>query len=320
MEAQDQVNPVIPFLTSLYIPFTNFVINDKNGQQLLYENLVQSGPAFKLIVHEWPTWLKIRDEIFWKGAIEIIPNKKAEEYQEIVNGFFSPITEAVPYYTTKEGWYPTSNLTTDLRRALSYILIAHDYKARIYENDILHAHKARLSEQLKGNKEIFSEEGISRIEFVEKLIKGYQTDSVFALSVNKDPRIFNDLINLISQEEVEMLSKKNYLLGVVNAKKDMLKREIQQLVTEIVKFKWFPYIAQAGGLLLSYYTSLSEVEKFLPFLSHVGAKILSKYDFREYAPPIQSPRLFELENAKGVNFFSYTPFNYEVSFFLPPRL
>ena len=69
-------------------------------------------------------------------------------------------------------------------------------------------------------------------------------------------------------------------------------------------------------LALSYYPDLRSVEKILGFLAGVGAKILSRYDFREYAPPIQSPRLFEPVNSNGINFFSYKPFNYEVTFFV----
>lgn len=303
--------------TSLYIPFTDFIINDKDGQRLLYENLVQSGPAYKLIVHESPAWLDIKEKMFWHEAIQIISNKKAEEYKEIVYRFFSPITEAIPYYMIGSKRYPTANLTTDLRRALSYILIAHDYKTRIYEDDIL-KYDFMLSELLKKHKNVFPEEGISRVEFVENLIKGYQIDSIPTLSVNKDPRIFNDLMKLLDKEEVIRLSEKNYLFGVLKVKKDLLKREIQQLVTQIVKNEWFPYVAQATGLALSYYPDLSTVEKFLGFLAGLGAKILSKYDFREYAPPIQSPRILELEkNSKGMNFFSYTPFNYEVKLFVP---
>lgn len=305
-------------MTSLYIPFTDFIINDKDGQRILYENMIQSGPAYRLIVHESPAWLEIKDQMFWHEALEIIPNKKAEEYKKIVNRVFSPITEATRYYAVGETKYPTENLTVDLRRALSYILIAHDYKARIYEDDILKC-EPLLSEQLKEHKNIFSEEGISCVEFVENLIMGYQTDSVSTLSVNNDPRIFNDLMNLLDKEEVKMLSEKNHLFGVLKVKKDILKREIQELLTKIVKNEWFPYIAQAGGLALSYHPDLSSVERILSFLVGVGAKILSKSDFQEFAPPIQRPRLFELVNPNGINFFSYKPFNYEVKFFVLPR-
>jgi len=192
-------------------------------------------------------------------------------------------------------------------------------KARIYEDDIL-KQKYTLSAQLKKNNKVFSEEAISRVEFVENLIKGYKTDSVSTLSVNRDPRIFGDIMKLLDKEEVKMLSEKNYLFGVLNAKKDILKREIQELLTQIVKNEWFPYVAQATGLALSYYPDLESVRGALVFLTGLGAKVLSKYDFREYTPPVQSPELFELEkNAKGINLFSYTPFNYEISFFLPPR-
>lgn len=115
--------------TSLYIPFVDFQINDMDGQKILYENLVESGPAYKLIVHESPSWLEIRDKM--PGMIQIISGEEAENYKQIVNKFFSPITEAAQYYIVNNNKVPMENLTIDLRRALSYILIAHDYKARI---------------------------------------------------------------------------------------------------------------------------------------------------------------------------------------------
>lgn len=305
-------------MSSLYIPFIDFVINDEDGHKVLYENLVQSGPAYTLIVHESPVWLEIKDEMPWPEMIEIISNKKAQEYKQIVNRFFSPITEATPYYIIGGKKHPAKNLTTDLSRALSYILIAHDYRARIYEDDILRC-DFMLSRLLEENKKTFSEECVFRVEFVENLIRGYQKDSVSTLSVNKDPRIFNDLMNLLSKEETKMLSEKNYLFGTLSVKKDILKREIQELLTQIVKNEWFPYIAQAAGVALSYHPDLSSVEKILSLLAGAGAKILSKFDFREYAPPIQSPRLFEPVSSRDMNFFSYTPFNYEFAFFAPPK-
>jgi hypothetical protein len=208
-------------------------------------------------------------------------------------------------------------LTLKLRRALSYILIAHDFKARIYEDDILEPARARfeLSETLKKSG-VFSEEAIQRVKFVESLIKGYRKDSINTLSVNRDARIFNDLMDLLDKIEIQTLSEKNYLFGVVKAQKDILKREIKERITQIIKNEWFPYlIERATELVLSYVHNLGQMEKALVFLSEVGAKILSKYDFREYAPPVQSPDLFEL--VKDFEFtFSYTPFNYEVKVFV----
>ena len=304
-------------ITSLYIPFTDFTINDKDGQRLLYENLVRSGPAYRLIVHESPSWIEIKSQIFWDRALEIIPSQRAEEYKEIVRRFFSPVTEATPYYTVSGTKYPTANLTSDLRRALSYILIAHDYKARIYEDDILE--HSTLSNQLIRNQKVFSEEAISRVKFVESLIAGYQRDSISALSVNNDPRIFKDVMDLLSKEKVKALSDMNHRFGVLNVRKDLLKREIQTLLTQIIKDEWFPYVAQVVGLALSYYVDSGFMARSLNLLSGIAAKALSKYDFREYAPPIQSPNLFRLLNSKGISFFSYKPFNSDFNFFLPPR-
>jgi hypothetical protein len=123
-------------------------------------------------------------------------------------------------------------------------------------------------------------------------------------------------MDLLDKIEIQTLSEKNYLFGVVKAQKDILKREIKERITQIIKNEWFPYlIERATELVLSYVHNLGQMEKALVFLSEVGAKILSKYDFREYAPPVQSPDLFEL--VKDFEFtFSYTPFNYEVKVFV----
>jgi len=304
-------------LTSLYIPFTDFTINNRDGQVLLYENLVQSGPAYKLIVHESPSWWNIKDNMPDADMIEILSEKQAQEYVEIVNRFFSPVTEAVPYYIVNGQKVPIENLTIDLRRALSYILIAYDYKARIFEDDIVkYDFKFKVSDLLKRRKDVFSEEAIKRVEFVERLISGYQTDNIAALSVNKDSRIFNDLMDLLQKEEIRLLSEKNYLFGVLKVQKNRLKREIKELITRIVKNEWFPYITGGVTLALSYIFSLNEIRPILTYLSSLSAKILSKYDFREYAPPVQAPRLFELAKNETA-FFSYKPFNYAVKILVP---
>ena len=121
----------------MYISFSDFQINNLDGQKVLYENLVQSGPAYKLVIHESPHWLEIKDKMPNADMIEVISDKKAQEYKDIVNDFFSPISDNVHYYDSGEQRMPIENLTTDLRRALSYILIAHDYKATIYEDDFI---------------------------------------------------------------------------------------------------------------------------------------------------------------------------------------
>lgn len=310
---------------SLYIPFVDLVINDSDGQKILYENLVQSGPAYKLVVHESPTWLRIKDEMPWPEMIEIISEKEAQNYKEIVDKFFSPITEAIPYLIVGNKKQPSYNLTIELRRVLSYILIAHDHKSRIYSDDInerviyLFANKTKLSNWLEQQKNVFSEEAIECTKFVEDLLSGYHRDSVPTLSVNRDPRIFDDLMDLLKKEEIKKLSAKNHLFGVLAARKDILVRDLKEITTQIVKNAYFPYLVSGVLLALSYYLSSSEMEKVISSLSGLGAKILSRFDFREYAPPIQSPRLFTLVNKSGVGSFSYKPFNYQMKIFVPSR-
>lgn len=300
-------------------------MNNLNGQKILYENLVQSGPAYKLVVHESPQWLEIKDKMPKADMIEIISDKKAQEYKDIVNNFFSPISENIPYYNSGKERMPTENLTANLRRALSYILIAHDYKATIYEDAIINNIKSgpnlsvRLSNtNTKQKQVIFSEDIIRRIKFMENLILGYKTENVDTLSVNRDSRIFNDLIDLLNKEQIKTLSEQFHLFGVANISKDLLIRNIKEGITQVLKSEWFPYLVGGTVISLSYYYSLLELEPALSYLTGLGAKILGKFDFREYAPPIQNPQLFRFGN-KQFSSFSYTPFNYEFEILVPQR-
>jgi len=297
--------------TRLYIPFTDLEINNSEGEILLYENLVQSGPAYQLIVHESPAWLQIKDKM--PGMIEIIDEKKAQWYKDLAGEFFSPITQVIPPQPAEgsnDVMQSGANVVTDLRRALSYFLIAHDYKARIFENDILQ-YGRKLSDELEKHQNVFSEESIRRVKFVENLIIGYKKDSISTISANRDPKIFKDLMDLLSKDEVRIFSERNCLFGVLKTEKELLKREIGERATELVKNEWFPYLTGGVALCISYY--VGDIGKAIMYLSGLGAKILSKFDFREYAPPVESPQLFRYINHKGVSSFSYKPFNYEMT-------
>ena len=306
--------------TSLYIPFTEFVINNEDGQKILYENLVQSGPAYKLIVHESPSWLEIKDKMPKRDMVEILSDKKAQEYKGLVDRFFSPVSDNFKYYEANGRIELTENLTLELRRALSYILIAHDFKARIYDHTII-GYTSKLSDRLlntnkKEGKDIFPEEGIKRVKFVENLISGYKTESIPTLSINKDPRIFHDLMDLLDKEEIRMLSEKNQLFGVPKVVKDILVRDIQEGITQIMKHQWFPYLTKAAAITISIIYSESDMDRILIHLSEGGAKLLSRFDFRKVAPPFQDPQLFEYGKADTVS-LSYKPFNYDYKILIP---
>lgn len=309
--------------TSLYLPFTKFTINNKlDGQKAIYETIVESGPVYKLIVHECPEWLRVKDEVLRPELVEIIPDKKADEYKQIVNRFFSPITEARPYYVVDGRKYPMSNLTMDHRRALSYLVIAHDYKARICEDDILKdvLEGNRLSTLLEQNKDVFSEEALNRVRFVEELIKGYQKDTISTLSVNKDTGIFNDLMDLLDSEEIRTLSEENHLFSIIGIGKDMLKRKIKELVTRIVQNKKLPYLVELTEFVLSYipYEQAQEFLKILPLVD-LGLRALDGRDFRDFAPAVESHWLFKVLGPFKEATFSYEPFNWEFVFRIEKR-
>jgi len=299
--------------TKLYLPIIGFIVNNQHGEEILFENLVQSGPAYQLIVHESPAWHDIRDRLPDPNLLDIISENKANEYKSIVNGFFSPIHEAAPYYVDNDGRKnPISNLTMELRRALSYILIGYDYKARIYESDILRP-GVPLSQILLKQKEVFSEEAIDRVKFVENLLAGYKRDFVDSISANSDSRLFSDLLYILDHEKIELLSEKNSLFGHLSVRKDILKRDIKRLINFILKEEFLPLIVTAPTIPLAYYENEPRILPVLHFISLLAGKILKNYKFNEFIPPIQNTRLFLMGEESGS--FRYTWFNYSFSFF-----
>jgi hypothetical protein len=303
--------------TTLYLPILDFTINDANGELALYKTLVQSGPSYKLVVHESPQWHKICEEIAGFEDIIILSQKDADHYKDLANKFFSPITEeASPYYFVDGQTRPIANLTSDLRCALSWILIAHDYKARIYDDEIFDVNpNVSSSLQSSGG---FSDEAINRAKFVENLLAGYQKNSVDTLSVNKDPEILTKLMNIMDKEEIKDLSCLNYKFGELRAEKNKLKRDVEQKLTEIIKNEWFPEMVGLAAVGISYYPNLATVGPAIGALSAIGAKVLSRFDFREYSPPIEDVNLFTFARpqADGVVTSSYKSFNREYSFFV----
>lgn len=305
--------------TNLYIPFLNLKINDEDGYRILYENLIQSGPAYKLIVHYSPDWVEMKDKLPWPEMIEIIPEKKAEEYKRLAHQFFVPIASklGLTKKITKDNSLEFRNMTklVSYRQVLAYSLIAHDHKARILDHNVLqHSRYERLfprpneralyysdrgwHEELGKIKNGISEDEKAPIDFIEGLIWGYKKDSVPTLSVNKDARIFNDLMDLLEKERVRMLSEENSLFSLVNVRKDILKRKIRVLLTDVVKNAWFPYLTSGVTLIICYIASLNDLHTIISLLSGIAAKILGKYDFREFAPAFQSARLFEIADVR----------------------
>jgi hypothetical protein len=295
-------------LTKLYLPFLGFTLNNQDGTYEIYKTMIESGPSYQLIVHESPSWLSLKDEVPRGDLIEIIPKKKEEFYKTICDTFFADFHEKYKFIRDTEP-EPTSNSTLEYRRALSYILIAHDYKARIFDDSILDF--TILSDQLRLYD--IEEEIINKFIFIEKLLSSYSIESIPTLSVNKNPKIFHDVMDILNDESIKLLSEKNFDLGLVSIKKDKIIRDIKDIISEILGKEWIPYILQAPTLALSFNQNETRLLQALFFLSSVSAKVLQNYNFREYAPPIQHHRgpLFYNE---GVSMYTY--FNYEYKFYL----
>ena len=302
-------------LTSLYIPLTKFAINEQDGFKILYDNLVQSGPAYRLIVHDSLSWREIRDKIQNPEDIVILDDKKAEYYKQLSEDFFAPITETYPIYYNDKGqknW--TSNLVSDLRCALSYILIAYDYKARIFEDDILDY----LNPLESFTKNGLPDDCLNRVKIVDNLLKGYSQTRIPTVFMNRDKAEIENLKKVLLRTEMKTLSALNYKFGEITVNKQALIRNINECIREALKSDWLPIVIGAGVLGLSYCAGLSAIESALSLLASGGATALSKINLKEYVPPIQDPKLFELggPSAGKVTTFSSERFNLEYRFLI----
>jgi hypothetical protein len=302
--------------TSLYIPLTDFTINDQDGFKILYDNLVQSGPAYRLVVHDSPSWREIRDKIQNPEDIIILDEKKAEYYKQASIDFFAPITETYRIYIKEDGkkdW--TSNLLIDMRCALSYILIAYDYKARIFEDDILD-----YFNPLEGmTKSELPENCINRVKIVDNLLKGYYRTQVPTVFMNRDKAEIENLKKLLLQTEMKTLSTLNYKFGEITVNKQVLVRDIKESIKVALKSDWLPHVIGAGVLGLSYCIGLGPIQDgVLALLADAGATALSKINFKEYVPPIQEPRLYALGGPTSgkISTFSSQRFNQEYNFYI----
>jgi hypothetical protein len=302
-------------LTGLYIPLTDFKIKEQDGFKILYNHLIKSGPAYRLIVHESNEWYKIKDQIENPEQIIILDSKEANHYKELSLDFFAPITQAAPYYKDEKGNKCSMlNLAMDLRRALSYILIAHDYKARIYDDDILDYFNPIGG--LEQNH--FSEDSLNRVRFVDCLLKGYKKSNIPSISVNQNNSDFKTVRQLLESIEIRELSLLNYCFGEVQIRKNLLVDQVRDKVEAILHNSWFPYVLSGATLGLSYCLNLADIRPALIFLAGISGHALGKIKFEEYIPPIEDPKLFALDASGSMGLISYSSrsFNNEYTFLI----
>lgn len=304
--------------TSLFIPFhgmkTIAELKKSDREDVLkefYENLVRSGPAYRLVVLGTADWVQLKDELPEPAVIETISVREFNQYVGLVDRF-------LPTEIIRDLWTTTKNMDKrhlydwdfgDLRNALLYILIGNEKRARIFYEGVLDyrdshvEHHRHLSETMWKFRNIFSEDIITRVRLVEKLVCGYKDDTVSTLSINENSRTLENILNLFENDKVKLLSEKHHLFSEVAVRKNILKRQIGRLITQMIKNEWFPYVTAGATLAICYAASLSEIEAALSLLSGVGAKMLAGFDFREFMPAVQEFEM-NVKRPKMTVFFS----------------
>lgn len=242
--------------------------------------------------------------------------KQAEYYKQASKDFFAPFTEGYRTYKKEDGttdW--TSNLVLDMRCALSYILIAYDYKARIFEKDILD-YSNPLESMIKNG---LPDECINRVRIVDNLLKSYTQMHVPTVYMNRGKAEIENLKKVLLHTDMQTLSTLNYKFGEITVNKQVLTRDIGEFIEEALKTDWLKHVIGAGALGLSVCAGLDALQSgFIALLADAGATALSKINLKEYVPPIEDSRLFALGevNEHGVSMFSAERFNYEYTFYI----
>ena len=293
--------------TKLYLPYTDFTINDKQGEQRLLEALISNGPAYKVIVHESEEWHRIKDELLLGDQVEIISSKQADQIKEKVNRFFSPVIEDIPYLKDGNGNpVPSENMTVELRRVLSYIMIASKKKAWIYEDEII---KDSLEEigYIIDNQKYITGEGLNRVKALRDLLQSYNYEEIKHLAVSDNKSIAHDFFDFMDDSLAKELSESNFNFGIIKKDIGKLKRDVNDNVTAILQSSKFPYLSGGMGFLTSLVgadTVVSIVLSAAGIIQHA----LRDVDLREYAPPMARENLFTLQGDRELFSFSY--FNY----------
>jgi len=297
--------------TELYLPYTKFKINDKDGERILLEALIANGPAYKIVVHENEEWEKLQEEILIGDWIDIVTDNEAREIKEECKNFFLPVIEDIPYLVDNENRrIPTENIISNLNRALSYIIIANRKKAWIYGDDIIGDAKKDIK-WFYENKESIPEDGFKRIEAFNVFLNAYQQDKHNCLSLINDPNISHDFFDILDISLVEELSEKGFQFGLLGYKYEMLERDVKDLITKILHNKTLPYLLNGMGFLSSIcnYPDVGMLTSSLGIISHA----LRDVDLREYAPPMGKDNIFSLIKFTGS--FEIGFFNMEYKFF-----
>lgn len=298
--------------TKLYLPYTGFTINDKRGEQILLEALISNGPAYKVIVHESDEWNRIKDELPLGDRVEIFSSKKADQIKEEVDRFFSPVIEGIKYLKNGNGNpVPSENITVEMRRALSYIVIANRKKAWIYDDEIIKDSFEQIRWIMDNQENInINEEGLNRVKAFRDLLQFYNNEEINHLSVTDNATITHDFFDLMDDSSVKDLSESNFNFGIIKSNLRKLKRDVEDKVTTFLQSSKFPYIYGAHSILATLVgtDSLSYMLTASGLIHHA----LRKVDLREYAPPMIRENLFSLQSNMDCFSFSYFNYNYPV--------
>jgi hypothetical protein len=293
--------------TSLYLPFEGIVINGVKGENFLLHYLLRTGPTYRIVVHESEEWLKQTESPLYGDRINIIPKKEFNRYTEISENFFLPIIEGMKYIERNGEKFPPMNLIFDLSRALFLIMMGNKYKARIYETVFMDFALNKIS-IIERYKEDIPEEGYERAMHLKTYLTSYKQFNESGFATNTSYDIHKDFRELLFNEEVQAISEEGYKLGLIGVNLDKTLFNIREKVTKFLHSNKLPWLSGTLYGLLCLGASDPRLATLTPTVALLSKEIQG-LDLREYAPPIEIPRM----HFEGSVMFQ--PVNQKFSFF-----
>ena len=124
-----------------------------------------------------------------------------------------------------------------------------------------------------------------------QLLSSYNSFNEYGFDINENYPLHKEFRKILFEEEINKLLEQKHLLGLISANFDKILFNIKEIVTNFVKSKKYPYLNDLIYPIMCFQLPTSDRVKILALLGKFFLNKLPECDFREYAPPLENPRL-----------------------------
>jgi hypothetical protein len=206
-------------LQALYTPILAATADDTPLEKRILENALTFGPVKRLVAHETPSWLAVRDEGLAGFALDLVPEKEVQDFERRVDKFVAPMTEGYGY-ERRGAPEPWENAYRPLRNFLVGLQIGAKYQCTLavdQARDLGNSREGAIS-NVDGllRQEVLAndEEVADRLRSVKSLAESYAAHEVAGLRLDKGTSTTEALLKALENQDVLDASRAKWNLGV----------------------------------------------------------------------------------------------------------